>query len=119
MNLGPNQTRWLEALESGNFEQGFSQLCRGGAYCCLGVGAEIFRTTESREKNLDEVVFDGHSGIAPTYLQVALKLHSDIGTANNETGHNLVTLNDEDGLSFKEIAAIVRTTPEAYFWEPA
>ncbi len=44
--FGPIQTKWLEALESGKYEQGQGRLClldqRGNKeYCCLGVLCEV------------------------------------------------------------------------------
>lgn len=35
--------KWAEALESGDYEQGFGLLCRAkdSTYCCLGVAAKV------------------------------------------------------------------------------
>lgn len=35
------KTQWLEALRSGEFQQGTGALCEGGKYCCLGVLSEL------------------------------------------------------------------------------
>jgi hypothetical protein len=32
---------WVEALESGKYEQGIHRLCKDDRYCCLGVLAEV------------------------------------------------------------------------------
>lgn len=39
--LGPNQTKWIEALESGKYQQGEAMLRFNDCYCCLGVGSEV------------------------------------------------------------------------------
>ncbi len=39
--LTENQLRLCEALESGEFEQGYHALCINGKYCCLGVAQEL------------------------------------------------------------------------------
>lgn len=36
-----NAKKWIKALRSGKFEQGFGKLCHDGKYCCLGVAAEV------------------------------------------------------------------------------
>ena len=33
--------RWIDALESGEYEQGKGKLCRDGKFCCLGVAADV------------------------------------------------------------------------------
>lgn len=42
--LGPNQEKWLKALESGEFKQGSRRLenLADGSRCCLGVACAIF-----------------------------------------------------------------------------
>lgn len=42
MKLKPEiKTKWLEALRSGDYEQGRSQLRTGDNFCCLGVLTDI------------------------------------------------------------------------------
>ena len=36
-----NVKAWIEALQSGKYQQGFGSLNRNGNYCCLGVLADI------------------------------------------------------------------------------
>jgi hypothetical protein len=41
---------WVEALRSGNFQQGSEQLYKNGRYCCLGVLCELHRQVTGRGK---------------------------------------------------------------------
>ena len=41
--IGERQEKWLQALESGKYEQTTMQLCDAGKYCCLGVACELVR----------------------------------------------------------------------------
>lgn len=34
-------TKWVKALRSGEYKQGFGYLCNEGNHCCLGVLCEI------------------------------------------------------------------------------
>lgn len=120
--LGPNQTRWLEALESGDYKQEKGHLRKGDGYCCLGVAAELF-ADESVVINSDDwgtdtkhYTYNGEGACAPTYVQEALKLRNDIGSPS--VGTPLTELND-DGTTFEQIASIVRLHPHHYFKEPA
>jgi len=40
--------KWVEALESGEFEQTEGALREGDSYCCLGVACEVFRRETGR-----------------------------------------------------------------------
>lgn len=121
MKLGPNQTRWVEALRSGEYKQGRGVLCRDGKYCCLGVAAEIFKTDDicirpSRD-DLDELVYDGNIAQAPDYVIEALGLWNAYGVTAGSGETSLTFLNDAKGLSFRQIAETIETNPEQFFKE--
>lgn len=120
MKLGPNQTRWLEALESNIYKQGKRWLRNiNDEYCCLGVAAELFKW---QEPTADEICYsyDGHTGLAPQYTIEALSLRSDSGyfmgnlPIEGRPYNNLANLND-NGMSFKELAQHIRAAPERFF----
>lgn len=123
--LGPNQELWLQALESGEYKQGFDALCRvypDGTveYCCLGVANELF----SAEVIESEMEFSGSSikgwgdeyDLATNDTVEILKLYDNSGRGRS-VFKTLVQRND-NGESFIEIAASIRKDPSMYFKEP-
>lgn len=123
--LGPNQELWLQALESGEYKQGFDALCRvypDGTveYCCLGVANELFS-----EEVIELVTeFSGSSikgwgdeyDLATNDTVEILKLYDNSGRGRS-VFKTLVQRND-NGESFIEIAASIRKDPSMYFKEP-
>lgn len=87
---------WIEALRSGEFEQGVGQLCFENHYCCLGV-LELLACREGVVKQ-----FDG----SRAYLSPVVALWA--GFRSTETnpiacGESLGRLND-NGNNFATIA---------------
>lgn len=132
--LGPNQEKWLQALESGDFEQGFELLTRviegTQRHCCLGVGCKVFGidgvVCEHEDDELGDVTalrygknIDGDK-IAPYELQEILRLKSINGGIDELRLRNCdcLTAANDVGVSFSEIAAFCREHPEAVFREP-
>lgn len=123
-----SQIKWLEALESGEYEQGIGQLCeivrdknrevKQYKYCCLGVASELFCS------NKDVVISDRYarycnkSDFAPAKVQEKLKLNDGEGSISEEdnlyNGSSLAELND-DGFTFKKIAKFIRNNPMSVF----
>jgi len=94
---------WIEALESGDFEQEREQLHGGNRhFCCLGVGALV----------------EGFSPRDMVYMEVASDLNGSVlgdmlrelvaNPPNNNSEGQLAILNDEWGLTFDQIAYILR-----------
>lgn len=88
--------QWAEELESGRWTQDRGALHYNGSFCCLGVLARALLKISVRK-------LDGSS-----HLPIYEKIDSLLG---NEVRRSLVTLNDEDGLTFPEIAKHVRALP--------
>lgn len=124
--LGPNQEKGLAALESGEYEQGKAFLCNDGKYCCLGVFAELFATekfdyskygAKRYSWEVDERERSSHNTAPPSVIE-AMSLRDDGGGhISGSTKESLWWLND-CSLSFKEIAALIRSNPGNYFKEP-
>ena len=93
--LTENQLAWLEALESGRYTQAKDTLYDDGAFCCLGVAADLAGWDKG---NLSVVAYEK----AERYL-------------NLRSRSNLIRMNDVDGFTFKQIAKIVRRYPAEYF----
>lgn len=120
--LGPLQTAWLEALESGKYEQGHHYLKRNSHYCCLGVLCELVGLPFD-EKDGGFVSQTGLAvGALPygTETQAGLrgrygsfKFTRDFGEGRNASG--LADMNDDLSASFAEIAAYIRHDPHNVF----
>ena len=127
MTLGPNQTKWIEALESGDYKQDTGWLKTDKGHCCLGVAEEVFNGkktwTSSRiiKCGLEERrIFrsgENNEGVASLEIINKLGLYNEEGAkADNGILKSLSSLND-NGMTFKEIAKMLRDYPEDYFTE--
>lgn len=90
--------KWLEALRSGNYEQGKGFLKNWDKYCCLGVLCSIHPDTVADGSGF---VIKGERGYHDTYLPDTIA--ENLGLDEN-TLDNLVDMNDEEGKTFSEIA---------------
>lgn len=115
------QLAWLEALESGEYEQTTGTLFSNstahpdGAYCCLGVGASICGAPLASLRKRGSLL--GLSNAMNTLL-----LYDEYGTLKEDyyfervvSVRSLAEMNDEYRMSFKEIAAYIRANPENVF----
>jgi hypothetical protein len=113
--------QWVEALRSGEYEQGREVLCRldngSSKFCCLGVLCEVARKSglkiETKEVETASGIilqYDTRYGFLPervrkfagmdsTNGRIFLKDHGGISS--------LAKLNDRKNLSFEEIAKII------------
>lgn len=90
------QEQWVEALESGEYEQGIGSLCSEGKYCCLGVACEVM-------------------GVEKTYIGDTVRFGNCLVTLSErlmnklgiEKQSHFIVMNDS-GKSFKEIAQYIR-----------
>ena len=135
MRLTEAQERWLTALESGSYEKAHGTLRVDDRFCCLGVacdlydssrwkthrkllgyqGADVFRG-ETLPPDVSE--YYGIIGEAGDIHQHALE-PGDVSAIAGRTGMagrdmTLAAMND-GGYTFREIAAIIRKTPDAFF----
>jgi len=111
---------WIDALESGQYEQGKFALKNNNEFCCLGVLCDLFvkegigEWEEDVNTNDDvEFIYEGVTfrGTIPSSIYTKFGLDTSIGddTDTYVTLLNyLVTMNDVDGRSFKEIAEVIK-----------
>lgn len=102
------KTKWVEALRSGEYDQGNGFLHKKGRFCCLGVACVIMDYTKT---DLDHahVILKGEENLRRDFRKIpkAIKGHGH-GNSESVGGYNpvvefLVHLND-NGRSFEEIA---------------
>ena len=96
--------QWIKALRSGKYTQGPGELCntQDNTHCCLGVLCEvaikenhkIIRTKEGHYNLNKKMSVDDR-------LDKAMLIHFGL---DSKTQIQLIEMNDENRLSFKEIA---------------
>jgi len=113
--MNDNAKRWVEALRSGEYEQGRNWLRRGDRYCCLGVACDIAADDLGLERTSNG--WRGGRAYLPPVVQRWLGLATRMGEfIEPETGWqgSLVVLNDKF-TPFAEIADLIEAEPEGLF----
>lgn len=111
------QEQWLQALEGGEWEQGYGSLWQmtdgQKCWCCLGVAtAQLF----PNHKFLDDFEGESFSKIAPPGVVKMLKLRGECGRIlKPEIGACALTEMNDNGATFAEIAAFIRANPWQVF----
>lgn len=108
MELNEYQEKWLRALESGEYKQGYGWLYYHG-YCCIGVAVAVVAGCPEPQ-GISLVSFPG--------VVKDLKLRSVSGAFHGEEIENcstLADLNDVAKWTFPKIAAFIRANPERVF----
>jgi hypothetical protein len=108
--------RWIEALRSGQYEQGRAHLCRDEKYCCLGVLCSLVEPGTKREINTSlqyngVISWGDEVSWLPTHIKEKVGLRTECG---DFADNSLTTLNDE-GMSFSEIADLIESRPKGLF----
>lgn len=119
--LNPNALKWVEALESGEYEQGKEALCFKNRHCCLGVAFEVaIKNGVAIERKIkgNFVYFNNQIGCLDISITEWLGLTSQTGTYSIKGQKSALTIdNDLRKLNFKQIAAIIRSKPTGFFRE--
>lgn len=110
--------KWVKALRSGKYKQGFCQLRRGDSYCCLGVLCEVLKVPKKQHRvergfSVGRGYSYGtsdysHAGQLPGVAMELSGIKSEFGSIRFPKGViSLATLNDNRKRSFKHIAAYI------------
>ena len=97
-----NRKKWIEALRSGEYEQGKDELRCMDSFCCIGVGADLF----------------GHDWLSQVRYGYEINMENT-GLRDKEGvffGGSLVVMND-NGKTFSEIADIIESNPDGLWAE--
>ena len=112
---------WVDALTSGEFQQGRGSLHNKDEYCCLGVLCELHRritnqgkwvplknfdTTIAHQKSYQYVINEDDKGIF--YLPIAVMEWAELSASNPQI--NLIPLgayNDSRPYNFQQIAKLI------------
>lgn len=120
------QTKWIEALESGEYKQSRRALNDGTGFCCLGVLCEIAGMDFEKRGSYTYYSFDGqYSGqVLPDTFTSKIGLRDRYGSLKQGIAHSgtisstLIGLNDR-GVPFSEIAQLMRHDPWNVFAGPS
>ena len=118
--INNNTKLWLEALESGRYQQGKFALAvldknKPLRYCCLGVACEVARENgvDLKVNQIrDRLYYNGDTLCLPLVVINWLGLSTNTGEFEND--QSLTSIND-DGATFEEIADIIRSEPKGLF----
>jgi hypothetical protein len=100
--------KWAAALASGEYKQGFGQLRKGDKFCALGTLCNL-HAQEHPEVAAKEKVksrYLGEETMLPTQVVEWAGMNSSDGKINWRA--SIIDLNDEDKMSFPEIAKVIR-----------
>ncbi len=103
------KAQWVAALRSGKYEQTTERLCDDDGYCCLGVLADVVNPNAWRDcANPDIEGYGVKAWWGPDNTEHIADLASreiyDLLDLPCEIQDSLVKMNDEETLSFREIA---------------
>lgn len=125
--LTENQKKWVAALRSGEYKQGVGSLKSEGCHCCLGVVCEVYEkeTGDNLPKNSEgeymietdlcqELAYSLGCSLELERVQSWLGLKTSCGFIA-ETRESLVSLNDQEGKTFDQIANFIENRHEDLF----
>ncbi len=106
------KTQWCKALESGEYAQTEGMLHDATGYCCLGVLCDLYAKQTGAEwvpGEGDNLEMYGADESLPSKVMAwaGLKNPNPLVNVGGEI-ESLATLNDEEGMTFPEIAKYIR-----------
>ena len=119
--LRQHQELWALALESGEYSQIRKALRRNDGFCCLGVGCDISSLNIwIKEEFTGIYTYSDSEHTLPFVVQNWLGLNTTDGSYKNESEDVLqrLSINNDSGIDFKDIAATIRRRPEGLFVNP-
>lgn len=120
MEIGPNQSQFLQALESGNYRKCRETLrSNNGSYCAFGVACDV-SGLHKWYKTPHGFWQDGSTVRPPEAVVRWLGLRDPRGTLSSprEGISSLLEINDQTRTSLKGIAAFIRKYADLVFVEP-
>lgn len=116
-----NMRLWVDALRSGEYEQGYGALLNDGKYCCLGVACEvaILNGVELAKEPVDSEYRPGRYAFGKeTSLFLPGKVQEWLGIDSQEPGvfntvgiaESVIHLNDSQKKDFSYIADALERT---------
>lgn len=109
---------WVEDLLSGKFAQTINRLRDEKGYCCLGVACERFRQETGIGNWGPDLTFRMDDGPYGAALPNAVKEWYGLSDTEGQfDGTSSLTLRNDTGQTFEEIAALIKRRPKGLFQE--
>jgi len=122
--------QWTDALRSGEYKQGKGALCNVNGFCCLGVLCDLHGLSYKKFSAINTLTYFHKSkskasiDFLPLDFANELSLNNrgnptdflktyNLGLAPHLTGRSLSELNDEEGVTFEEIADVIEAWHKA------
>lgn len=105
--------RWVDALRSGDYQQGQSYLANNGSYCCLGVLCEVAEFERVKKRGYLHIIYRNSDGKEST-IGMLKHLTEVVGMSKRVQAilyhmNDGIEMNDfqipPEGLKFPDIAA--------------
>lgn len=117
--MNDNAKAWVAALRSGKYEQGRGYLKVGNLFCCLGVACDI-AVKNGVDIEVTDTSYDGETKVMPEVVTAWLGLRNEEGYYETRNDYNLLvgkrlTIDNDDGKTFEEIADIIESEPKGLF----
>ena len=107
--LRSRQTKLVEALESGTYAQGDSQLRDGDMFCCLGVACDLFmKETGKGAWTIEDSHFavDNYQEVA--WLPKPVAEWFGFGSVTGSFGDTSLMFMNDTKVSFSDIAKVIK-----------
>jgi hypothetical protein len=101
--------KWVDALRSGDYQQGQCYLRTNSGFCCLGVLCDLYGKENNVEWNLANNGHNYEFQEFESYLPSSVRKWADLEYCNppvNDEESTLVRLNDS-GSTFEQIADVI------------
>lgn len=120
---------WIKELESGKYQQTANYLRADDAYCCLGIACQLFgqRTSTCAFNDNEKLIYFDEGDVCQEDSELPEFIAKKLGTVVGgmiRFGNKVIGLADmnDNGISFKGIAALLRiyplTTKDSPMWSP-
>jgi hypothetical protein len=104
--------RWIKALRSGEYKQGYGNLYHCGKFCCLGVLTDLYIKEHGLQWERDSAdlwSFEGNGGTLHESVQRWAGIPNELPVIR---GKSAVVCNDNYKFSFDEIANLIEKDKE-------
>ena len=125
--MNENAKKWITALRSGNYDQDREFLRTKEGFCCLGVACDVYRkaTGKGEWNNISPHGYyfewgdSNEDTILPAPVMEWIGLCNDTGffLAGRIGDSGSLSLFNDTGRSFGEIADVIESEPEGLFHE--
>ena len=111
MELTKNQIAWLQALESGEYKQGFMVMNRFGHMCALGVACDVSQLASWEQVHHAHLGYQSYLG-CDTAPSIAVMRWLGLSKKGRR---EIMFQNDVKKVTFKQLAKMIRDKPSSYF----